>query len=221
MRSEVLAVHLPSENPSVPPHFLSWQHDHCPPHPPTVLTSYVAIELPLTLAILAAACSVDPGSTPSIGTSGGPVEPGPTPSSSVPSSSVSSESTTSTAGSQPSSGVTPIRVIVGGQTLTAELYDNPTAHDLPDQLPLTVTLADLHQLEKTGPLPRALTTDGVPGGADPEVNEIGYYAPGNNLVFYYGDVGYFSGIIRIGRFDTEIDFIRDQPDGFSVTVERA
>lgn len=180
------------------------------------------MSLPLTLAILTvAACSVDPGSTPSTGTSGGPVQPGPTPSSSAPSSSVPSESAASTADSQPSPVVTPIRIIVGGQTLTAELYDNPTARDLAGQLPLTLTLDDLHQLEKTGPLPRALTTDGVPRGSDPEVNEIGYYAPGRDLVFYYGDVGYFDGIIRIGRFDTDIDVIRDQSDGFSVTVERA
>lgn len=45
--------------------------------------------------------------------------------------------------------------------------------------------------------------------------------PGRDLVFYYGNVGYFNGIVRIGRFDIDIDLIRDQPDGFSVTVERA
>ncbi len=189
------------------------------PRPPRLWRS----TLPLTLAVLTAAvaCSVDPGSTPSTGTSGGPAQPSPGPSSSAPSGSAPGESGTSIADSQPSSGVTPIRVIVGGQTLTAELYDNPTARDLAGLLPLTLTLGDLNRLEKTGPLPRALTTDGVPRGSDPEVNEIGYYAPGHDLVFYYGDVGYFNGIIRIGRFDTDIDVIRDQPDGFSVTVERA
>ena len=72
---------------------------------------------------------------------------------------------------------------------------------------------DLHGLEKTGRLPRALTTDGVPPGSDPEPNEIGYYAPGHDLVLYYGDVGYYNGIIRIGRFDDSIDAIADQPDG--------
>ena len=125
--------------------------------------------------------------------------------------------------SEPSSasGVTPIRVTVGDQTFTAELYDNPTAHDLADQLPLTLTMDDLNRLEKTGPLPRALTTDGVPGGSDPEVNEIGYYAPGRDLVLYYGDVGYYNGIIRIGRFDETIDTIADAPDGVRVAVERA
>jgi hypothetical protein len=32
------------------------------------------------------------------------------------------------------------------------------------------------------------------------VGEIGYYAPGRALVLYYGGVGYFNGIIRIGRY---------------------
>jgi hypothetical protein len=117
--------------------------------------------------------------------------------------------------------VTPIRLTVGDQRFAAELYDNPTARDLADQLPLTLTVDDLHGLEKTGRLPRALTTRGVPAGSDPEVDEIGYYAPGRNLVLYYGDVGYYTGIIRIGRFTDTIAAIADQPDGVSVTVERA
>lgn len=117
--------------------------------------------------------------------------------------------------------MTPIRVTVGDQTFIAELYDNPTARDLADQPPLTITMDDLNKLEKTGPLPQALTTDGAPAGSDPNINEIGYYAPGRNLVLYYGDVGYYNGIIRIGRFDDAIDTIADLADGVTVTVERA
>jgi hypothetical protein len=41
------------------------------------------------------------------------------------------------------------------------------------------------------------------------------------LVLYYGDVGYFTGIIRIGRFEDSIAGIGDQPDGLTVTLERA
>ena len=69
-------------------------------------------------------------------------------------------------------------------------------------------------------LPFVLTTDGVPPGADPEVDELGYYAPGRDLVLYYGDVGYFNGIIRIGRFEDSIGGIGDLPDGLAVTLER-
>jgi hypothetical protein len=157
--------------------------------------------------------------------------PDPTPEGAQPSPRPTSPSTWSTASSDratdsaspatpAASGVTPVRVTVGGQVFSAELYDNPTARDLADQLPLTVTVDDLHGLEKTGRLPRALTADGVPAGSEPEINEIGYYAPGRDLVLYYGDVGYYTGIIRIGRFQDSIDAIADQPDGVAVTVER-
>lgn len=129
--------------------------------------------------------------------------------------------TTPATSTRPATGAIPIRVTVGDRVFTAELYDNPTAHDLADQLPLTVTMDDLHRLEKTGPLPRALTTEGVPAGSDPTIDEIGYYAPGRDLVLYYGDVGYFNGIVRIGRFDDPIQSIATESDGLRVTVERA
>ncbi len=115
----------------------------------------------------------------------------------------------------------PIRIAVGTQTLTAQLEDNPTARDLADQLPLTLTFRDFNRVEKVARLPRALATDGVPVGADPDINDIAFYAPSGELVFYYGDVGYFTGIIRIGHFDTDIDLLRQEPDGFRVTIERA
>jgi hypothetical protein len=173
--------------------------------------------VPLTFAVAffgIAACAVDP--TAPANPRSTPDSPAPTPSSPT-----GSKANRKTAHREQSSVVTPIRVIVGNRTLTAQLYDNATAHDLAAQLPLTLTLDDLNGLEKTGPLPKALITDGAPRGSDPEVNEIGYYAPGRDLVFYYGDVGYFNGIVRIGHFDSDIDLLRDQQDGFSVTVERA
>ena len=44
---------------------------------------------------------------------------------------------------------------------------------------------------------------GVPAGDDPEINDIGYYAPSGDLVLYYGDVGYWNGIVRIGRLNAQ------------------
>jgi hypothetical protein len=171
------------------------------------------------LAVAACSPSLSPSVTPDP-TSGGSTEPSPAPSSAASSGQSASDTITATPTTPRSSGTTPILVIVGGQIFTAELYDNPTAHDLADQLPLTITMEDHNRLEKTGPLPRALTTDGVPAGSDPDKNEIGCYAPGRDLVLYYGDVGYYNGIIRIGRFDDAIDSIADQLDGVAVTVER-
>jgi hypothetical protein len=117
--------------------------------------------------------------------------------------------------------VTAIRITVGDQTFTAQLADNPTARDLVDQLPLTLRFRDFNGVEKIAKLPRPLTMDGVPAGADPEINDIGYYAPSGDLVLYYGDVGYFTGIVRIGRVDAEhVSVIERQPDGFELTIEQ-
>jgi hypothetical protein len=89
-------------------------------------------------------------------------------------------------------------------------------------LPLTLTISDFNQVEKVAELPRPLTTDGVPAGADPDINDIGYYAPSRSLVFYYGDVGYFNGIVRIGRLnDRDTPLIEQQPDGTAVMIEPA
>jgi hypothetical protein len=56
-------------------------------------------------------------------------------------------------------------------------------------------------VEKTGPLPAPLSLDGQPDGADPDVGDVGYYAPGNDLVLYYGNQSYYPGIVVLGRLD--------------------
>jgi hypothetical protein len=114
---------------------------------------------------------------------------------------------------------TPIKVTIGDRLITARLADNATARDLAGQLPLTLTFKDFNQVEKIAKLPRRLSIDGVPAGADPDIRDIGYYAPTGDLVFYYGDVGYWNGIVRIGRFDTSMEEIERQPDDFQVTIE--
>jgi hypothetical protein len=99
--------------------------------------------------------------------------------------------------------------------------DNASARDLAAQLPLTLTFSDLNNVEKTAPLPRELSLEGASEGDDPVVGDIGYWSPDGNLVFYYGDVGFWNGIVRIGEFDGEMDAIERQSDDFSVTIERA
>lgn len=117
--------------------------------------------------------------------------------------------------------VTPIRISAAGRQLDATLGANPTADDLAARLPLTLTFRDLNNVEKIAELPSPLTMDGVPTGDDPDIGDIGYYAPTNHLVLYYGDVEYWDGIVRIGRLsDADVQLIAGQPDSFEVTVER-
>jgi hypothetical protein len=148
---------------------------------------------------------------------GGPSSP-PTRSSAAPSTRATAPTTKLT--SEEGDTVTTIRITVGDESIIGELNNNPTAQDLADQLPVDVTLSDFNGVEKVGELPRPLTMNGVPAGADPEINDIGYYRPTNGLVFYYGDVGYFNGIVRLGRLSaSDMQLIRRQSGSFSITVE--
>ena len=64
---------------------------------------------------------------------------------------------------------------------------------------------DRHDRPRRGredrPAPAPLSLEGQPEGADPDVGDLGYYAPGNDLVLYYGDQSYFPGIVILGRLD--------------------
>ena len=62
-------------------------------------------------------------------------------------------------------------------------------------------MVDHGGVEKTGRLPSPLSLAGQPDGADPDVGDLGYYAPGNDLVLYYGDQSFFPGIVVLGRLD--------------------
>ena len=94
-----------------------------------------------------------------------------------------------------------IRITIREQRFTATLDDSPAADDLLAQLPVTLDMVDHGGVEKTGPLPGPLSLDGQPEGADPDVGDLGYYAPGKDLVLYHGDQSYFPGIVVLGRFD--------------------
>ena len=112
-----------------------------------------------------------------------------------------------------------IRVVIGDTTITGRLFDNATARDLASQLPMTLTFGDLHGVEKGAPLPRKLSVDGMPAGDDPQVGDLGFWAPDGNLVLYYGDVAYWNGIMRIGHLDGDMDALAALSGDFSATVE--
>jgi hypothetical protein len=113
-----------------------------------------------------------------------------------------------------------IRITIGDQRLTATLEDSAAADDLLAQLPVTIDMTDHGGVEKTGPLPSPLSLDGQPDGADPDVGDLGYYAPGNDLVLYYGDQSYYPGIVVLGRLEGDAAARIAQLDGpVQATVE--
>lgn len=113
-----------------------------------------------------------------------------------------------------------IQITIGDQQFGATLKDSAATRDLNGQLPLTVEMDDHGGVEKTGPLPTPLSTEGEPEGADPEVGAVGYFAPGNDLVLYYGDQSYFPGIVVLGRLDGDAATrIADLEGSVTATVE--
>jgi hypothetical protein len=94
-----------------------------------------------------------------------------------------------------------LQVTIGDQTFAATLLDSPAARDLVAQLPVTVEMTDHGGVEKTGPLPGPLSLEGQPEGADPDMGDLGYYAPGHDLVLYYAEQSYFPGIVVLGRMN--------------------
>jgi hypothetical protein len=146
--------------------------------------------------------------------------PGGAPSTSPSSSSAQNAPSSPTAASPHQEEQMKIQIAIGDQRFQATIVDSPAGRDLIAQLPLTIDMIDHGTVEKTGPLPSPLSLDGQPDGADPDVGDVGYYAPGNDLVLYYGDQSYYSGIVIIGRLDGDAAArIADLDGAVTATVE--
>ncbi|WP_199241537.1 cyclophilin-like fold protein [Serinibacter arcticus] len=115
---------------------------------------------------------------------------------------------------------TAVTLTIGEQRITATLNDSPAARALAQQLPLTLAFDDFNAVEKIARLETPLPMAGMPPGDDPEIADIGFYAPSGDLVLYYGDVGYYTGIARLGTFD-DVAAIEAMTGPFTVVVAPA
>ena len=126
---------------------------------------------------------------------------------------------TSTAPEEPTAPtVERLEIRAGSVRLVATLRDTAAARDLRRQLPTRLTMRDHGGVEKTGPLERALTVTDEPEGADPNVADLGYYAPGHDLVLYYGDQTYFDGVVILGRLEGDLAALADLEGDIDVQV---
>jgi hypothetical protein len=114
-----------------------------------------------------------------------------------------------------------LKLSSGEVELTATLRDTEAARGLLEQLPLTLTMRDHGGVEKTGPLPRALSIADEPDGADPAVADLGYYAPSNDLVLYYGNQSYYDGIVILGRLQGSLDRLHEIDHDLTVNITRS
>jgi hypothetical protein len=115
---------------------------------------------------------------------------------------------------------TAVTLTIGEQRITATLNDSPAARALAQQLPLTLAFDDFNAVEKIARLETPLPMAGMPPGDDPEIADIGFYAPSGDLVLYYGDVGYHAGIARLGTFD-DVAAIEAMTGPFTVVIAPA
>lgn len=113
-----------------------------------------------------------------------------------------------------------IRLTFGGKVVVVKMRDNSASRDLLAQLPLTLTLSDYAGTEKVATLPKKLSTQGAPGGFDPSVGDVTYYAPWGNLAIFYKDFGYASGLIPLGSIESELTDLQALDQDVTVTVER-
>ena len=111
-----------------------------------------------------------------------------------------------------------IRIKAGDQVMTATLADNATSRDFVSLLPLTVTLEDYAATEKITYLPRKLSTEGAPGGSDPMIGDVAYYAPWGNLALFHKGFRYSSGLVPWGRIDSGLEAL-SRPGSLSATIE--
>jgi hypothetical protein len=97
-----------------------------------------------------------------------------------------------------------ISIEFNGESMTATLYDNPSARDFASMLPLDLTIDDYSNNEKIAYLPRKLNEEGSGPFGNEAPGDLAYYAPWGNLAFFYGSYRYSGGLIRLGRIDGDI-----------------
>lgn len=114
-----------------------------------------------------------------------------------------------------------IQLTIDGSPVAAELYDHPVAHELAQLLPLDLEFNDFNQQEKVATLGGPLELRGVPDADAPKPGEIGYYAPTQGLVLFYGSPGKWPGLVRMGRFSYDLGALRALPDGTRIHIEQS
>ena len=112
-----------------------------------------------------------------------------------------------------------IKLTAAGQECFATLYDNPSADDLYNALPLELTFEDYNQTEKIIHPPKTLTTEGMPDSFDPDVGDLCLYAPWGNLCIFYRDFRNSTSLIPLGHIDSGMDVIGGMTEDFTVTME--
>lgn len=111
-----------------------------------------------------------------------------------------------------------IKLTSGENTMTAVLYDNPSARDFASMLPLDLRTTDFSSNEKIAYLPRKLTVEGHGPFDNERPYDLCYYMPWGNLAMFYANYRH-PGLIRLGRFEQGYEALH-LPGEFPLRIER-
>lgn len=111
-----------------------------------------------------------------------------------------------------------VRIEANGQSVTAVLYDNPSARDFASMLPLDLEVENYASNEKIAYLPRKLTNEGSGPFGNEAPGDLAYYAPWGNIIVYYAGYRYSTGLIRLGRLEGGLDPLLEH-EKYSVHIE--
>ena len=113
-----------------------------------------------------------------------------------------------------------VRFSFNNENIVVDMNDSPTSRDFLSQLPLTLTFKDYSGSEKIAYPPKKLSTQGAPVGSDPSIGDLALFAPWGDIVLYYGDAGYYDGIVKMGHVESGIERLANINKDFMVKVER-
>jgi len=111
-----------------------------------------------------------------------------------------------------------LKVTIGDVVLTATFADNSTAKDFITLLPLTVKLDDYASSEKIFYPERKLSIEEA-SSINAVAGDITYYSPWGNVAIFYKDFGNSSSLIRIAKFDGNIDALKTKASIDNVKFE--
>lgn len=120
--------------------------------------------------------------------------------------------------------MTAVLININGRDFSAHLNNSSTSRQLIAMLPYTVRVQGLNSglEEHTADLKKPLSTSGMPTGAKPHPNDIGYWSPQPRIVLYWGNVGFYDGIHILGSFDNANakNYIHSLKKSYKITITR-
>ena len=117
-------------------------------------------------------------------------------------------------------GTLKIKLTFQGETVAAELLDNPTSRDFAANLPMTLEFKDFNETEKIADPPKTLSTENAPAGYEPKPGDLAVFAPWGNISIFYKDFRYSEGLIPFGHITSGLDALSRIQDGTTIRIEK-